>query len=374
MNCLVSKQDFAHLLYLTNTIVEKKNTMPILANVKLTAENGRISVAATDLEVSLTGEAPANINTPGNITVDAKVLYDIIRELPHSEISINVAKRQRLDIESGQSRFKINGTSSDEYPVISGLDLQSPVAIDASRFYEMFDKTFFAVSSDETRHNINGVFIETVEGPLGPGKTCVRFVATDGHRLALIDRPSEGFNLKEPVIVPRKGIQELKKVMEGNEGVAKVGVKDGFLTVQSENVTIGVRLLEGQFPDYKQVIPLESSTTIDVLRSELLSAVKRVSLVTTDKTKAVRFKLVDQNLLISSSSSEYGEATETVAVTQKGPDITIGFSSKYIIDLLNAMSLSEQITVKLNGELGPGVFKGSADELYSCIVMPMRFE
>lgn len=374
MNCSISKQDFAHLLYLTNTIVEKKNTMPILANVKLTAEDGRLTVAATDLEVSLIGEAPATVKTPGNITVDARVLYDIVKELPHAEVSLNAAKRQRLDIESGQARFKINGTSIDEYPSISGLELKKPFTVDAARFYEMLDKTAFAVSADETRHNINGVFVETLEGPLGPGKPCLRLVATDGHRLAMIDRPAEAFALLQAVIIPRKGIQELKKVIEGNQGTIKVSVSEGFVTVQSENVTIGVRLLDGQFPDYKQVIPLDCQTTVQAARADLLSAVKRVSLVTTDKTRAVRFKLVNNNLLISSSSPEYGEATETVAVKQDGQDVTIGFSSRYVIDLLNAMSLSEEITIKLNGELGPGVFKGSADDLYCCIVMPMRFE
>ena len=246
--------------------------------------------------------------------------------------------------------------------------------MDAAKFYEMFDKTSFAVSTDETRYNINGVYAETIEGPLGPGKQCLRFVATDGHRLAMVDRPAEGFGIEKSVIIPRKGIQELKKVLEDNEGSAKVSLSDGFFTVQSGSVTLGVRLVDGQFPDYKQVIPLESTTTVEIERAELASAVKRVSLVTTDKTKAVKCKLLDGNLVVSSSSPEYGEASESVAVKQEGEDVTIGFSAKYLMDLLSAMSASEMITLKLKGELGPGVFTGSGDELYTCIVMPMRFE
>lgn len=374
MNFSISKQEFARLLYLTNTIVEKKNTMPILANVKLSAEDDKLSIAATDLEVSLVGEANATVKTPGNITVDAKVLYDIIRELPEQPITVSVSKKQRLDIECGLSRFKINGTSSDEFPAVCGVDISNPISVDAPLFYDMFDKTAFAVSTDETRYNINGVYVETTEGPLGPGKQCLRFVATDGHRLAMIDRPAEGFTLNESVILPRKGIQELKKVLEDNEGAAKVAVHDGFFTVQSGSVILGVRLVDGQFPDYKQVVPLSTSTTVEVARSDLYPAVKRVSLVTTDKTKAVKLKLVDGNLLISSSSPEYGEASETVEVKQTGEDVSVGFSSKYLVDLLNAMSSSETIIVKLSGELGPGVFCSSEDELYTCIVMPMRFE
>ena len=374
MNFSVSKESFTHLLSLANTIVEKRNTMPILANVKLVAEDNRLSISATDLEVSLVGEIDAKIKTSGAITVDAKVLHDIVRELPGEQVSLNAAKNQRLEIECGQSRYKINGTSSEEFPTISGTELDNPISVDAAKFYEMFDKTSFAVSTDETRYNINGVFVESIEGPLGPGKPCLRFVATDGHRLAMIDRPAEGVTLEQSVIVPRKGIQEIKRVLEGNEGAAKIGVRDGFFTVESGMVRLGVRLVDGQFPDYKQVIPLEHGTTVEVDRSQLLAAVKRAALVATDKTRSVKCKLVDGNLLISSSSQEYGEGSETIEVTQDGEDVTIGFSSKYLIDLLNGMSGCETVKIQLNGDLGPGMFTNSADDLYTCIVMPMRFE
>ena len=373
MNFSISKENLSHLLYLTNTIVEKRNTMPILANVKLTAENDRVTISATDLEVSLVGEADAKVKTSGSITVDAKVIHDIVRELPAQQVTLTASKKQRLEIECGQARFKINGISSEEFPAVAGVELSNPISVDAAKFYEMFDKTSFAVSTDETRYNINGVYAESIEGPLGPGKPCLRFVATDGHRLAMIDRPAEGVSFSQAVIIPRKGIQEIKKVLEGNEGAAKIGVSDGFFTVESGLVKLGVRLVDGQFPDYKQVVPVEHTTTVEVERAELLAAVKRVSLVTTDKTKAVKCKLVSGTLLISSSSAEYGEASESIEVQQDGGDLTIGFSSRYLIDLLNAMSASEGITIRFNGDLGPGLFTGS-DELYTCIVMPMRFE
>jgi DNA polymerase-3 subunit beta len=374
MNFTIAKEDFAHLLYLTNTIVEKKNTMPILANVKLSAEGNKLRVSATDLEVSLVGEAEAKVKIEGDITLDAKVLYDIVRELPDLQVTVTAQKKQRVEIECGQARFKINGTSSDEFPAINGVELRDSCSIDASRLYEMLEKTAFAMSGDETRYNINGIYAETAEGPLGPGKKCLRLVATDGHRLSMIDRAADGFSLASSVIIPRKGIQELKKVLEGNDGAATVSVADGFFTVRSGLVTLGVRLVDGQFPDYKQVIPLENTTKVTVGRSDLLSAIKRVALVTTDKTKAVKFKLVQGNLLLSSSSPEYGEASEAISVEQEGEDVTIGFSSRYVLDLLSAMSGNEQIILKLNGDVGPGLFQGCEDELYNSIVMPMRFE
>ena len=374
MHFSIPKDRLAELLYLTSTIVERRTTMPILANVKLTAENGKLFVTATDLEISLVGEAEAQIKTPGSITVGGKVFYEIARELPGENVTIQLTKGQRLEIESGQSRFKINGISADEFPSVVGTTLKRKVAVDAQKLHEMFEKTAFCVSTDETRFNINGVYVEGMTAGAKNEKQLIRFVATDGHRLAMVDRPADGLTLSEHVIVPRKGIQEVKKVLEKNTGVANVDIQDGFFTVESGNVTIGVRLVDGQFPDYRQVIPVETKTVIDCDKEELLSAVRRVSLVTTDKSRTVKFRLVGGNLVVSSSSPEYGEATESLVVKQNGEDITIGFSAKYVLDLLSAMSTSETVSMRLSGELGPGVFVGSGDDFYTCIVMPMRFE
>lgn len=373
MNFSISKERFSHLLYLANSIVERRNTMPILANVKIVAEDGKISVSATDLEVSLIGEAECSVKSPGMVTVDARMLHDIIRELPDELITVQLGKALRIEIQCGKSEFRINGMAADEFPSVAGTMLRKPVSVDARMFYEMFDKTAFAVSTDETRYNINGVLVETVKDP-ETKKQMIRFVATDGHRLAMIDRNADGFSIDHPVIIPRKGLQEIKKVLEGNDGAANVEVTEGFFTVQSGKVTIGVRLVDGQFPDYRQVLPTECKSVVVTDRTELLAAVKRVSLVTTDKTKAVRCRLEGSTLTVSSSSPEYGEATESVQVENTGSDVVIGFSAKYLLDLLNSMTESSHVTIKLNGELGPGLFFGNETEYFTCIVMPMRFE
>jgi len=376
MQFTVSKESLNHLLYLTSTIVEKKTTMPILSHVNLIADGSTLSILATDLEIGLKGSIDAEVKTPGSITVSAKVLYDIVKELPSETISFLLSKGNRIEIEAGQSRFKINGVSSDEFPSIVGTDLKNETAVDAGKLYEMLDKTSYSVSVDETRYNINGVYIEALDQG---GKDFLRFVATDGHRLAMIDRPAEGLSLKQNVILPKKGIQELKKLLEKEEGIANVSLNEGFFTVQcsgrgGETVSMGVRLVDGQFPDYRQVIPVETKTTVTAQRTELAAAVKRVSLVTTDKSKTIKFRIVGENLIVSSSSPEFGEASESVSVKKDGEDVTIGFSAKYVSDLLNAMPLSSEVTIRLNGELGPGVFRGSEDQLYNCVVMPMRFE
>jgi len=222
MQISINREKLSHLLYLTNTIVERRNTMPILANVRLTAEGKTLQVTATDLEVSLIGETEAEVTTPGSITVSAKFLYDIVREMQAEKVTLKSSKAERLEIDGGKSHFKINGISSDEYPTVMGVNISNPVSVEAATLYEMLDKTSYAVSMDETRYNINGVFAEVVEKKL-------RFVATDGHRLALMDRVADGLKL-EKVIIPRKGINELKKVLENNEGAALVSSANGFFT------------------------------------------------------------------------------------------------------------------------------------------------
>jgi len=373
MKFTVSKDNLSNLLYLASSIVQVRNTMPILANVKIKAEGKTLSVSATDLEISLLGNTEAQVDKPGELTVAAKVLYDIVRELPDSEISVSENTNGRLEISSGKSRFKINSVSSDEFPNLVGCSLKKHVSVEASKLNEMLEKTAFAVSTDETRYNINGVCIEMVDG--GKTKTQnLRFVATDGHRLAMIDRPAEGVKIDSNVIIPRKGISELRKVLELNDGAAKVGFNEGFFTVQSGDVTLGIRLVDGQFPDYRQVLPKAVKTTVTMPKTNFLAAIKRVALVTTDRSRTVKFNITGETLTLSSSSPEHGEAMDKLDIEKDGEDVEIGFSARYVTDLLNSMSSAENISMKLNGDLGPGLFIGDSDQNHQAIVMPMRFD
>ncbi|MBP9837574.1 MAG: DNA polymerase III subunit beta [Proteobacteria bacterium] len=367
----IEKDKLSRLLHLAHSVVERKNTMPILANIKLTADKKKLSFAATNLEVSLTGEVDADIDTKGSTTVDAKVFYDIIKELPNERIVLKLVDDKRLDITCGKSNFKINTTSSDEFPNLAGVKLENPAVIDASMLYEMFDKTAFAVSSDESRLNINGVLVEFLKTK---NSSNIRFVATDGHRLAMIERNIDGINEFKSVIVPRKAIVEIKKILEGNDGAAKVEISESFITIASKEVTIGVRLVDGQFPDYMQVVPKEHNTKFDVKKDEFLSAVRRVSLMTADKNKAVKFSIKGSTMTISSSSAEFGEAVDSIEIEKQGNDVEVGFSARYVAELLSAISEDQMVTVKLNGNLSPGIFNPKDMETFTCVVMPMRFE
>jgi len=390
MKFQIDKASLAYLLGIASTIVERRNTMPILANTKIDVGKKSVTISATDLEISMIADVEADVEEVGSITVGARMIHDIVRDLPGESVKISALKGSRLQIKSGSSDFKINGTSSEEFPSLVGCDLKSPVKVEAKKIFEMLDKTSYAVSTDETRHNINGVSIETFSGEAGKingsgPDNGIRFVATDGHRLALVDREAEGIKLSKNVIVPRKGISEIKRVLEANEGDVKLGFNEGFLSIESENqlsgkkspkirVRIGVRLLDGQFPNYKEVLPKDIKTNLTANRSELLSTIKRVALVTTDRSKAIKLEVTDSEMILSSSSPEHGEARETLPISKEGEDASIGFSARYLVDLLGTMSGDEDVQIQLSGNLGPGIFQSSTDEHYRSVVMPMRFD
>ena len=362
------------VLYLTTTIVERRNTMPILANIKLSTTNNTVTIAATDLEVGLLGVVEAEVQAQGSTTVNGKLLYEVIREITNDTVLVRATNPERLEVEAGQARFKINCVSADEFPTIKGVHVVGGVSVEAAILADMIEKTAYATSVDETRYNINGVYVETDVRADNKKKQILRMVATDGHRMAITEREVEGLRLDSGVILPRKGIQELRKLLEGHDGAATITLEDGFFTVCSGDVTLATRLLDGQFPDYKQILPKQAKTTLTVDKGELLATLRRVSLTTSDKVRSIKLRIASGTALISSSSPEIGEAVESLQVEQDGEDVNIAFSAKYLLELLAVMSESDKIQIKLTGEFGPGMFTGNRSEHCSAIVMPMRFE
>jgi len=380
MQFSIEKNSFARIIELASSIAQRKATMPILENVKIEASSNRVSIYATDLEISFKGTANALVEVDGQITIKAKTLNDIVRELPEGDVVVTLLEGERVQITSNKTNFKINGTSSDEFPEVVGIALDNPISTDAAKLYGMFSKTEFCVSQDETRYNINGVCIASIDEPVGDDNSGLRFVSTDGHRLALIDRPANGLFLESKIIVPRKGIVELRKLLEKEEGAVSVSIDNNFMTVQAEDVTLGIRLVDGSFPDYNQILPkTEPQTTLEINRDDFLRALNRVMIAATDKQRSMKFS-VSQNengenkLVLLSHSPEVGEAIAEVDVVKIGEDVSLGFNSTYVKEAVNNLKDSGQIYIKLYGAMSPAVFKGSEDELYTCIVMPMRFE
>jgi DNA polymerase-3 subunit beta len=386
MEITIPKVELAKLLHVTLAMAEKKATMPILANVLLNAENKTFKVTASDLEITAIASCSAAVKKDGSITVSAKVFGDLVRELPDGDVTIKASERNRIEVVAGSSKLKIVGVGAEEYPVPPGLALQTRCKIPAPTLVEMINKTLYAVSLDEGRYNMNGVCFELSKERK---TTSLRMVATDGHRLAFITRPIEGIEFTglstkgsktgesavEQIIVPRKGLAEVRKALE-TAGDVSVGVdvSEGFLIVESPSWKLVVRLLDSDFPNYEQVVPSAPGNKITVLSTHLAQALKRVSLVVSDKNKGVRFDFFTNLLRISSSSPEVGEAQEEVEVQYTGKDFSVGYNARYVIDLLAAVSENQPFVMDLSGESGPGKFYVESDESCFGVVMPLRLD
>jgi len=365
MRFTIDKPSFIKLLQKIQGIVEKRNTMPILANVLLEAEEGVITVMATDLEVFIKDSAKAETTEAGSVTINARKLFEITRELPSESVDVSSDREDKVTIKSGKSRFTIMGLPSKDFPVFPEVDESKLEKIDNESLKEMIDKTSFAVSTDETRYNINGFLFEKEN-------STIRMVATDGHRLAYIEKNDIGVatEQKEGVLLPRKGVLEIRKLLE-DEGDFMLGITQKNAVMKKGDTLISVRLLEGEFPDYKKVIPKENDKEVVADRIGLLSSLKRVSILSTDKIKGVKFSFSKSNLTVSSSSPDLGEATEEMDIDYKDEDIEIAFNARYFIDMLESVT-DDNVKVFLKDSLSPGIVRPAGSDSYTYIIMPMR--
>ena len=371
MELQIGTDEFSRALYRAQGIVEKKSTMPILASVLLEAtEDGRLKATAFDLEIGVTTSHPAEVRKAGAVALKHKELYDIVRALPEKSLVIKREANNRVKLTSGAAEFNIVGQPAEDYPPFPRSEKVSFVTVEPTALLEMIEKTQFAISADETRHNLNGVFFETGEGN-------VKMVATDGHRLSLVQRPLEGtFNLKRGVIVPRKGLFELRRLLgEDATGTCELGFTETSGVFRRGDVMMVMRLIDGVFPDYAQVIPKESERTITIDRPRLLDTLKRMSLLSSDRsTNAVKFELGADSLKVTSQNPDLGDAREEIAVEYSGKPMQIGFNARYLMDVLQVVD-GTQVNVELSDELSPGVLRPTAEgggARYTAVIMPMR--
>lgn len=379
MNFTVSKEEISKALSLISTIVEKKTTMPIMANVLISAEDGFVRFSGSDLDITALATVNAKVKERGSTTVNAKMLTEIVRELPEGDVLITLGDGERLEIKTKHSKLRIIGVSAQEYPSLAGLSIQTKTRIPAQTLLEMIQSTIYAVSNDETRFNLSGVCFELVEKD-GPkivrkkGSTAsLRLISTDGHRLALITRPVENLEFSGRVIAPKKGLAELRKILEEcRDSEIGIEISEGFIVVEAPTMKLSMRLIDGEFPDYNRALPEKEGTKLTVSSEEIAQALRRVALVVSDKQKCVKFDLSKGSLRISSSSPELGDAYEELAVEYKGPDLTVGFNAKYLLDIATIVGESKRLVMELNGETGPGKFYGEGDDSCLGVVMPMR--
>jgi len=373
MNLSITRAELQRGLSRLQSIVEKRNSMPILSNVRLEAtkekSRGRLRLAATDLEVGIHGVHKAEVEEAGGVTVSARKLHEIVRELPDEDVKLSTTDNHYVQVDCARAHFTLAGTSIEEYPTLPGAKPEKLLTIQSVVLAQMIDRTMYATCADETRYNLNGVYVEVLADS---GR--LRMVATDGHRLACVDRAvGEGLeDLPAGIIIPRKGLAELKRLVdeedaeeieigfEGNSGLARKG-----------EVTLVMRLIEGEFPNYQQVIPKDGGKRLTVPTEPLVRALRRVHLLSSQQSHAVQMEINEGQIAISARNPDLGEAREELDVDYAGEALEIGFNARYLLDALQALG-SKEIVMGLHDALSPVQVRPADDDESLAVVMPMR--
>jgi len=304
---------------------------------------------------------PATIERPGAVTLSARKLLELVRELPGQPITLTLLDNGWVQLLCGPAAFRLVGLPAEEYPPLDVDAAEGWLTVDGARLRGMLARTSYAMSQDESRPFLNGVYLIVRRGEL-------RVVATDGHRLAL-GRLEVATAAEMSGIVPRKAVQELSRVLGGDE--VALALRDNQFFLRTPGFVLVSKLIEGQFPNYEQVLPRAHPRRLVVSRELLIAALRRVSVVADDRTRPVRLTVAPETLRLAASSQELGEAEEVLSAEFSGEEITIGFNARYLLDALGPME-AERVVVELKDGLSPGIFKGATEETHLCVIMPMR--
>ncbi|MGB5345415.1 MAG: DNA polymerase III subunit beta [Woeseia sp.] len=345
-------------------VVERRQTMPILANVLLVAKNGQLSITATDLEVELVATANVEIDNGGEVTVPGRKLLDICRALPEgAKISINQTG-EKLLVRSGRSRFSLTTLPAAEFPTVDDIDATQSIDVPQSTLIRLLDKTHFSMAQQDVRYYLNGLLLET-------GDKYLRAVATDGHRLALCQQELSGPKLKQQqVIVPRKGVLELQRLLDG-EGAVTLQLGSNHVRIQLDTIRFTSKLIDGRFPEYERVIPQDTSNKLSADRASLKGALQRTAILSNEKYRGIRLLIRDSGVTIQAHNPEQEEAEEELEVEYSGEDIEIGFNVNYLLDALNAIE-ADKVTVSVQDSNSSCLLREPDSDDCRFVVMPMR--
>jgi len=372
MEIIIKRDDLLKVLLKTQGIVEKRNVMSILENVLIDAKTDRMDYAATNLEVGIYGNCEVQTIKEGGVVLLAKKTLEIVRELPEEKVSLKLKESAQgggsIEIVCGKAVFNLIGMDPKEFPSLPTHEDVNLFPVDIDKIREMIKKTIFAASLDEKRHNLNGVFFEKT------GKT-IRMVATDGHRLSMMEKEDiemEDFKLDKGIIFPRKGLNELKRILEEDKESKKVyiGIKDNNCVFKIERLSMVMRLLEGEFPDYRSLIPKDNDKRFVINKSRFINSLRRVSLISEERLKPVKFYISTGKIGLRASNADYGEAYDEMELDYRGPDLMIAFNAGYFVEALNVLD-GEEVLIELKDALSPTVLK-SSNSSHISIIMPMR--
>jgi len=352
-------------------VVERRNTYPILANVLLKAADGKIDLRATDLDIEVTESVPAMVQTAGTTTVPAHTLYEIVRKLADgSEVRLETDGAEQMQISSGRSRFHLACLSPDSFPDLKSGAFSHNFALPAATLRELIERTQFAISNEETRYYLNGIYVHTLD--VGKAST-LRAVATDGHRLARADvEAPAGAKGMPGIIIPKKTVAEVQKLLEGVEGDVGVEISDTKIRFTLDGVVLLSKLIEGTFPDYERVTPKHNDKELSVDRASFATAVDRVSTIASDRGgKAVKLAMHDGTLELSVTNPDHGTATEELAVTFEPETFEIGFNARYLLDIISQIKTDNAVFL-FNDAGSPTLVREDGDSRALYVLMPMR--
>lgn len=362
MKFTIQKEEFIKGLQLIQPIVVSHTTLPILYNVLITAEKEKINLFATDLSISMKCPLPATVNKTGASSFNAKMLFNIARELPQDSIDFCIEDKNRAIIQCGQSSYKLLGISADDFPALPPFQKARSFAIDQALFKDALQKTSYAASDDESRLILNGVFMSIKNQKLV-------VVATDGRRLALVEKDIElPDDQKMDFVIPTKTINELIKILK-EEGTVKISLTPNMASFETENCTIISKLIEGVYPNYQQVIPSQCDERITVERESLLGALRRTSIISNERNPSIKIVISKNQLQVMASNTDVGEANEQMPVKYSGKSIAMTFNPNYLMDPLKSLS-SDDIAIEFTDELSPAVIKSNIPFMY--VLMPLR--
>ena len=378
MKFKIHRDHFSNGLQQVLNVVGSKATMPILSNVLIEAEGETISLTTTNLDLGICARIKATVEEEGAVTLPVKRLATIVKELPNSDVKVEASPSNQVKIASGGSNFKIMGISRDEFPALPEFSDDRSFTIEQSTLSGMIKSVSYAQSSDETRYMLNGVFFNFIE-PEDGGAGKVSLVATDGRRLAKVDHDMEvGEGMSGSLILPAKTVSELTRMLDKGETL-KIAFNDRRVAFQIHtkddsdgfvgDIHLVSKVVEGNYPNYQQVIPKETHQRIKVERELFLQSIHRAALVTTDKSNQVKIQISNNLMELSASSPDFGESHESLAIDYSGPDLQVAFNPQFVMDPLKALS-KDEVFFELKDEVSPGVFKTL--DSFLCVIMPVR--
>ena len=374
MEFKINSTDLLKALSHIHGIVEVRHTLPILSNIILEAKDDKLILSSTNLDIYCSDKIKAEVLQSGEVSVSAVTFFEIIKRLPSGSEVLMIMEEGENEIRltCGRSKFNLSTLKTDDFPIISDSDLSTNFVLSADELIRIIDKTKFAVSNEETRYYLNGIFLHKAE------RNSIQFlraVATDGHRLAQYDIPlPQGAEDITGIIIPKKTIYELRKVLDDANGDISVSLNENKIKFSFNDLKVVSKVIDGTFPDYTKVIPQKNDKNFKTNNSDLKNAIDRVSAVAANeesKSKAIKFCIENNSLSLSVESQSKGSANEMIDVNYSGDKVDIGFNSKYIIDICNEVD-GDEISISLSDSISPAIILDKTDENLFFVLMPMR--